>query len=191
MIWNVDGRAIDLYWKSGDPEKVDRHFPTLSDALPTPPAGSQAILPAVNEFRRYSGDLVQIALIHLEEETLQVQIESVGHGRISFTRYPKDNTHMQTPDDPEDPFGNEFEVPSGFIQMVGGHLIEMSSTGHITAYYAVDTKEDTTVGESISYAAFNDFSHRTFDKHFPFMCTFSGIVGTVSSSGDFYIWAQK
>ncbi|KIO19523.1 hypothetical protein M407DRAFT_246135, partial [Tulasnella calospora MUT 4182] len=95
---------------------------------------------------------------------------------------------MQDPSDPSDPFGNEIEAPSDFSQTIGGHLVDMSSSGRLTVYFTPDSQESTKVGESMSYLAFTDFGDRASETHCPFMCPFSGVVGTVSQSGDFYIW---
>ncbi|KAG8957143.1 hypothetical protein FRC00_004415, partial [Tulasnella sp. 408] len=146
VMWNAVSRSVDVHWsaKSDRPDSVDRHFPGLSDTFPHPPQGVQAILPVIDQYRDTSGGAHQVFLTHLEEETLRADIKSLGTGQISFTRYPKDNTYMQDPSDPSDPFGSDFEAPSDFSQTVGGHLVDMSSSGRITVYFTSDSEETTT-----------------------------------------------
>ncbi|KAG8915150.1 hypothetical protein FRC01_003767 [Tulasnella sp. 417] len=177
VLWNANSRSIDVHWspKSDRPGSVDYHLPGLSDGFPDPPQGVQAILPTMNVCRNASGGVSQVFLTHLEQETLRADIENLGTGRISFTRYAKDNTYMQDPSDPSDPFGNEMEAPSDFSQTVGGHLVDMSSSGRLTVYFTPDSQENTKTGESMSYLAFTDLDDRASATHFPFICPFSGV----------------
>ncbi|KAG8917601.1 hypothetical protein FRC01_002336 [Tulasnella sp. 417] len=193
VLWNANSRSIDVHWSSNSdrPGSVDHHLPGTSDAFPNPPQGVQALLPVLNECRNTSGDVSHAILTHLEQETLRTDIESLGTGRISFTRYAKDNKYMQNPSNPSDPFGNELEAPFDFSQTVNGHLLDMSSSGRLSVYFTSHSAENTKTGESMSYQAFTDFSDRASKIRFPLLCPFSGVVGTVSQGGDFCIWRME
>ncbi|KAG8915151.1 hypothetical protein FRC01_003768, partial [Tulasnella sp. 417] len=193
VLWNANDRSIDVHWssKSDRPGLVDRHLPGTPDAFLNPSQGVQALLPVLNECRNMSGDVSHAILTHLEQETLRTDIESLGTGRISFTRYPKDNTYMQHPSDPSDPFGNELEAPFDFSQTVNGHLLDMSSSGRVSVYFTSHSAENTKAEESMSYQAFTDFGDRASEIRFPLLCPFSGVVGTVSQGGDFSIWRME
>ncbi|KIO23957.1 hypothetical protein M407DRAFT_244627 [Tulasnella calospora MUT 4182] len=67
----------------------------------------------------------------------------------------------------------------------------MASCGRLTAYLASDSEEITKMGESISYSPFADFNNQDAETHSPFLCSFSGVAGSVSASGDFYIWRMN
>ncbi|KAG8939187.1 hypothetical protein FRC00_014112 [Tulasnella sp. 408] len=138
-------------------------------------------------------DLEQIALAYLEEETLRIDMESLGAGRISFTSYRKDNTYMQDPDDPSSPYGNKNEVPSDFVKTVSEHLVELSSSGRLTLYLAPEGGREE--GECISYGVYGAALDGTevadglvSDERIPFICPFSGIIGSVAETGHLFIW---
>ncbi|KAG8925853.1 hypothetical protein FRC00_003544 [Tulasnella sp. 408] len=93
MLWNANNRSIDVRRSTkSDRPNEDRHLPRHSDTFPDPQQGLQAIIPVITECKKFSGDTSQVALAHLEHETLRIDIEDLGAGRVSFTRYPKDNT---------------------------------------------------------------------------------------------------
>ncbi|KIO23949.1 hypothetical protein M407DRAFT_26649 [Tulasnella calospora MUT 4182] len=192
ILWNANNRYIEVHWstKSERPDEEHRYLPLPPDTFSDPQV-LQAIFPFTDECRKSFGYPYQVALAHLEHETLRIEIDNLGAGRVSFTRYPKDNTYMQNPNDPDDPFGSDSEVPKSFVQTVKGHLVDMSSSGRLTAYFASDSEGDTKIGESISYVAFTNLNSRDPEPHFPFLCPFSGVAGSVSESGDFYIWEVR
>ncbi|KAG8932973.1 hypothetical protein FRC01_011538 [Tulasnella sp. 417] len=190
VLWNANNRSVDVRWssKSDRPNEEQHHLPLPRDTLADPLLDPQDIFPVIHECRRPSGDTYQTALAHLEHETLRIEVEGLGAGRVSFTRYPKDNTYMENPEDPGDPFGNDAEAPKSFIQTVNGHLVDIASSGRLTAYLASSSEDNTKTGESISYFPFTDFNEDASELHSPFLCPFSGVIGSVSESGEFYIW---
>ncbi|KAG9046854.1 hypothetical protein FS837_003520 [Tulasnella sp. UAMH 9824] len=171
-LWNANKRSVDVHWspKSDRPDEEHRHLPLPSDTLTDLPQDPQTIFP---------------------HETLRIDIENLEAGQVSFTRYSKDNTYMEHPEDPNDPFGDDTEAPKSFIQTVNGHLVDMSSSGRLTAYFASESEENTKIGESASYFPFTSFDNRDSVTYSPFMCPLSGVVGSVGESGDFYIWRMK
>ncbi|KIO19522.1 hypothetical protein M407DRAFT_146902 [Tulasnella calospora MUT 4182] len=191
-MWNGNSRSIDVHWspKSDRPGSVDRYPSGLSEAFPDPPRGLQ-VISVMNECRNTCGDAYQVFLLYSEQETIRVEIETLGTGRISLTKYSKDNTYIQDPSDPNNPVGNEIEIPRDFSRTVGGHLVEVSSSGCLTVFLTPDSEENTKLGESMSYSAFTDFGNRASETHLPFICPFSGVIGTLSKSGDFYIWRMS
>lgn len=174
VLWDANNRSIDLRrsTKSDHPNEAHHHLPRHSDTLPDPPQDLQAIIPVITECKKLSGDTSQVALAHLEDESLRIDIEDGGAGRVSFTRYPKDNTYMQNPEDPEDRFGNGNEAPKSFIQTVSGHLVEMASSGRLTTYFASDQVGETNTEKSVPYFAFTELGDREPEPQFPFLCPF-------------------
>ncbi|KIO34435.1 hypothetical protein M407DRAFT_16952 [Tulasnella calospora MUT 4182] len=99
-------------------------------------------------------------------------MESLGAGRIRFTSYRKDNTWMLDPEE---------EVPSDFVKTVSEHLVGLSDSGRLTFYLAPEEEE------YISYGVYNTDIDDT-EQRFPFICPFSGIIGSVAETGHLFIW---
>lgn len=144
----------------------------------------QAIVPTLINSWNSGTDLHQIALAHLNQETLRIDMGNLGAGHIGFTSYLKDNTYMQDPQDVYSPYGNEHEVPSDFFKTVSDHLVNLSSSGRLTYYLSPESGSQGT--ESISYYVYGN--DPVGDQHFTFICPFNGIVGSVSGAGNLFLW---
>ncbi|KAG8953040.1 hypothetical protein FRC04_002986 [Tulasnella sp. 424] len=193
-LWDSATQSIDVHLPSplGGYAKVGNHRPVpksvpsneevMSDSV------GQALVPTLVDPWNSGTDLHQIALAHLDQETLRIDMENLGAGRIWFTSYLKDNTYMQDPEDASSPYGNEHEAPSDFFKTISDHLVDLSSSGRLTYYLSPESGSQGT--ESISYyVQYGDEPGRILgDQHFPFICPFSGIVGSVSVAGDLFVW---
>lgn len=151
-MWNSDTRCIEVHEpsSSGGYERVRNHAPHSTPRRDGgDPRGGQAIVPTLIESWNSGTDLEQIALAYLEDETLRIDMECLGAGRIRFTSYRKDNTYMQDPEDASSPYGNKHEVPSDFVKTISEHLVELSSSGRLTLYLAPEGGSEE--AECISY----------------------------------------
>ncbi|KAG8910801.1 hypothetical protein FRC01_006122 [Tulasnella sp. 417] len=193
--WNSNTRCIEVHEPSpsGAYERVRNHAPRSTPHEHDGETHSgQSIVPTVIESWNSSRDLDQVALAHLEEETLRIDMENLGAGRIKFTSYPKDNTYMQDPHDVSSPYGNEHEVPSDCVRTASGHLLDLSFSGRLTLYLAPEGGSE--VGECISYGVYDTNPNDTTadglvsDRRIAFICPFSGIVGSISETGHLFIW---
>ncbi|KAG9051206.1 hypothetical protein FS837_011322 [Tulasnella sp. UAMH 9824] len=193
---NSETRCIEVHEPSpaGGYERVRNHAPRSTPPKDgKDPRGVQAIVPTLIESWNSGTDLDQIALAYLEDETLRIDMESLGAGRIRFTSYRKDNTYMQDREDASSPYGNKHEVPSDFVKTISEHLVELSSSGRLTLYLAPEGGREE--GECISYGVYSatlDGTEATDglvpDQRFPFICPFSAIIGSVAATGHLCIW---
>ncbi|KAG8916138.1 hypothetical protein FRC01_003357, partial [Tulasnella sp. 417] len=193
--WNSDTRCIEVHEPSpsGAYERVRNHAPRSTPHQEDGETQSgQSIVSTVIEPWNSSRDLDQVALAHLEEETLRIDMENLGAGRIRFTSYPKDNTYMQDPHDVSSPYGNGIEVLSDCVRTASDHLLDLSFSGRLTLYLTPEGGSE--VGECISYGVYDTELDDTTadglvsDERFAFICPFSGIVGSVSEAGHLFIW---
>ncbi|KAG9044412.1 hypothetical protein FS837_008190 [Tulasnella sp. UAMH 9824] len=193
-LWNSETRCIEAYkLSSGGYERVGNRAPRCT---PRPdgegPRNGHAIVPTLVDPWNSGTDLDQIALAHLEDETLRIDMENLGSGLIKFTSYRKDNMYMQDPEDASSPYGNEHEIASDFVKTVSEHLMDLSSSGRLTYYLAAEGGHEE--GECISYGVYDTAPDGTAtdglvaDQRFPFICPFSGIVGSVAATGHLFIW---
>ncbi|KAG8953043.1 hypothetical protein FRC04_002989 [Tulasnella sp. 424] len=187
-LWNLETRSIEVHLPSpsGGYAKAGSHHPISAASNEVTPDGiDYAIIPSLIDSWISGTDLHQIALAHLKQETLRIDMEDLGAGRIWFTAYLKDNTYMKG--DILSPYGDEYEVPSDFFKTVSDHLVDLSSSGRLTLYLSPEGGGEDT--ECIS-----DFVCKTRvddEQHFPFICPFSGIVGSVSAGGFLSIWRPE
>ncbi|KAG8910799.1 hypothetical protein FRC01_006120, partial [Tulasnella sp. 417] len=130
-------------------------------------------------------------LVHTENATIRTDFPDAEADHFKFSKYPKDNSYMQDPNDPSSPLGTYVEVPAYFVKTVSGHLVDLSPSGRLTVYYAMTGDDQLLAGASNTYHAFANFEDRASGKHHPFICPFSGVVGTVTQQCDFYIWRMK
>lgn len=194
-LWNSETRCIEAYEPSpsGGYKRVGNHTPRCAPRTDGEgPRSDHAIVPTLVDSWNSGTDLDQIALAHLEDETIRIDIENLGLGRIRFTYYRKDNIYMQDPEDALSPYGNEHEIPSDFVETVSEHMVDLSPSGHLTFYLAPESGREE--GECISYGVYDTAldgtatDGRVLDRRFPFICPFSGIVGSVAATGHLFIW---
>ncbi|KAG8953044.1 hypothetical protein FRC04_002990 [Tulasnella sp. 424] len=190
-LWDLETRSIEVHLPSpsGGYAKVGSHHPISAASTEEVSGGADDhaidIIPTFVDSWNSGTDLHRIALAHLEQETLRIDMEDLGAGRIGFTSYLKDNTYMEGV--PTGPHGDESEVPANFFKTISDHLVDLSSSGRLTLYLSPEGGGEET--ECISYfvdRARVDDIH--LDEHSSFICPFSGIVGSVSTGGNLFIW---
>lgn len=157
-----------------------------------PPQASQTMGPiAPTLVKSWNPADLHIILVHTEDTTIRADFTNIGVDQLHFSRYHKNNSYMQDPHSPFSPLGTFVEVPSNFVKTVSGHLVDLAPSGRLTVYYATTGDDQPLAGESNSYHAFENFEDRTSGTHYPFICPFSGVVGTVTEQCDFYLWRMK
>ncbi|KIO34433.1 hypothetical protein M407DRAFT_218644 [Tulasnella calospora MUT 4182] len=190
VFWNDAKLSVDVHEALAEGEwgLARRHEPIYH----LPPQASKIMGPiAPTLVKPWNLADRHTILVHTENTTIRADFTDTVMEGFKFSRYPKDNSYMQDPNNPFSPLGTYVEVPSYFVKTVSGHLVDLAPSGRLTVYYAMTGDDHPLAGESNSYHAFANFEDRASGIHHAFICPFSGVAGTVTEQCDFYIWRMK